>query len=72
MWGSKNFYLIGNWDRMSDINLLICDILKNYICGLSIWWMYFKFGVIFILNWKKSYVYSLKKENFDLLIRRLI
>ena len=34
--------------------------------------MYLKSGVTFILNWKKSHVHSLKKENLDLLIRRSI
>lgn len=30
MWGSKNFHLTGNWDRMSDINLPIRDTFKKF------------------------------------------
>lgn len=60
MWGSKNFHLTDNWDRMSDINLPIRDTLKNSICGPSTWWMYLKFGVTFI---RRNFYLKLKKKS---------
>lgn len=72
MWGSKNFHLTDNWDRMSDINLPIRDTFKKLYMWAKHLMNVSQVRRNFYLKLKKSHVHSLKKENLDLLIRRSI